>query len=329
MNDKNRLPVAAVKSKKSFSDYWSKYSTVIIMVLMIAVFGVLQPQAFMTGKNLIKIIEQSSITILLACGEFFAILLGGIDLSVGSTMALSGVVSSRLLGLGWSTWAAMLVGIVGLGLVLGAINGGLINLTNLHPFIITLGTQSIFRGLTVILADSRPVAATGFAQTFGGKLFGVVPIPILVALLVALALTYFTTKSKAGRNLYAIGGNKQAAWFAGINVKRHTMAAFMISSVCASLAGMVNIARLASAEPAAGTGYETFAIASAIIGGTSFFGGVGMIPKVVLGGLIIGIINNGINMVGLSSYYQQICMGSLIILAVTLDRFFGASSKKR
>ncbi|NLI21512.1 MAG: D-allose ABC transporter permease [Clostridiales bacterium] len=323
------MPGEKLKPKKTFSDYWSKYSTVLIMALMIVVFGILQPQAFMTGKNLIKIIEQSSITILLACGEFFAILLAGIDLSVGSTMALSGVVSSRLLGLGWNTWAAMLVGIIGVGMLLGAINGGLINLTNLHPFIITLGTQSIFRGLTVILADSRPVQATGFAQVFGGKLFGAIPIPILVALLVASLLTFFTLKSKAGRNLYAIGGSKQAAWFAGINVKRHTMLAFMISGVCASLAGMVNIARLASAEPAAGTGYETFAIASAIIGGTSFFGGIGMIPKVVLGGLIIGIINNGINMVGLSSYYQQICMGALIILAVTLDRFFGASSKKR
>lgn len=329
MSDKNTLPGEKLKPKKTFSDYWSKYSTVLIMALMIVVFGILQPQAFMTGKNLIKIIEQSSITILLACGEFFAILLAGIDLSVGSTMALSGVVSSRLLGLGWNTWAAMLVGIIGVGMLLGAINGGLINLTNLHPFIITLGTQSIFRGLTVILADSRPVQATGFAQVFGGKLFGAIPIPILVALLVASLLTFFTLKSKAGRNLYAIGGSKQAAWFAGINVKRHTMLAFMISGVCASLAGMVNIARLASAEPAAGTGYETFAIASAIIGGTSFFGGIGMIPKVVLGGLIIGIINNGINMVGLSSYYQQICMGALIILAVTLDRFFGASSKKR
>lgn len=141
-------------------------------------------------------------------------------------------------------------------------------------------------------------------------------------------LTWFTMRTKAGRNLYAIGGNKEAAWFAGIQVKKHTLLAFIISGTCASLAGLVNVSRLASAEPAAGTGYETYAIASAIIGGTSFFGGVGLIPKVVLGGLIIGIINNGINMIGLSSYYQQIGMGALIIVAVTLDRFFGASSKR-
>ncbi len=314
--------------KKSFSDYWSRYSTIGIMVLMVAVFGVLEPKAFLTTRNLIKIIEQSSITILLACGEFFAILLGGIDLSVGSMMALTGVASAKLLTLGVPTILAMILGILTLGALLGAINGTLINVTNLHPFIITLGTQSIYRGITVILANTRPVPALGFASMFGGKLFDIIPIPILVALLTAVALTFFLLKTTAGRNLYAIGGNREAAWFAGVDVKKHRLMAFTISGVCAALAGMVNIARLASAEPTAGTGYETFAIASAIIGGTSFFGGVGVIPKVVLGGLIIGIINNGINMVGLSAYYQQMCVGALIIVAVTLDRFFGTSNKK-
>ncbi|NMD37180.1 MAG: D-allose ABC transporter permease [Christensenellaceae bacterium] len=317
----------ALKPKMTFSDFWTKYSTLIIMVIMLIVFGALEPKAFVSTNNLIKIIEQSSITILLACGEFFGILLAGIDLSVGSVMALSGVVSAKLLGAGWGVVPTLLVGVIGFGALVGAINGGLINITGLHPFIITLGTQAIFRGLTVILAQSRPVPAVAFARTFGGKLFGVIPTPIFIALLTAAFLVFFTTKSKAGRNLYAIGGNKKAAWFAGIHVKKHFILAFVISGICASLAGMVNISRLASAEPNAGTGYETFAIASAIIGGTSFFGGIGKIPRVVLGAIIIGIINNGINMVGLSAYYQQIAMGALIIIAVTLDRFFGTSKK--
>ncbi|MHC1772350.1 MAG: D-allose ABC transporter permease [Flexilinea sp.] len=316
------------KQPMTFNDYWSKYSTIAIMVLMVLVFGMMEPKAFLTGKNLLKIIEQSSITILLACGEFFAILLGGIDLSVGSIMALTGVIAALLLQMGWPVWLAVLVGIILLGIFLGVINGGLVDLTNLHPFIITLGTQAIFRGLTVILSNSRPVSATAFSKVFGGKIFGLIPIPIVISLCIAAILTWFTMRSKAGRNLYAIGGNKEAAWFAGIHVKKHTLLAFIISGTCAALAGLVNVSRLASAEPAAGTGYETYAIASAIIGGTSFFGGVGLIPKVVLGGLIIGIINNGINMIGLSSYYQQIGMGALIIVAVTLDRFFGASSKR-
>ncbi|MFB5085043.1 D-allose ABC transporter permease, partial [Symbiobacterium thermophilum] len=269
-------------------------------------------------------------TILLACGEFFAILLAGIDLSVSSTMALTGVVTAKLLVAGVHPFLAVVLGAILLGGLIGALNGGLINATGLPPFIITLGTQAILRGLTLTVSSARAVSGVPvtFTKAMGGKLFGVVPTPILIALITALVLTFFTKKTQAGRNLYAIGGNAQSAWFAGINVKRHTLLAFTIAGICAGLAGMVNIARLGAAEPNAGTGYETFAIAAAIIGGTSFFGGVGVVPKVVVGGLIIGVINNGLNMVGVSSYYQQIAMGALIIVAVTLDRFFGASRKR-
>lgn len=319
----------SVKQKKSFSDYWEKYSTVAIAVLMVAVFGILQSGSFLTGNNLIKIVEQSAITILLACGEFFSIILGGIDLSVSSTMALSGVVIAKLLVAGWNPILAVIVGAILFGALVGAINGGLINLTGLPPFIITLGTQAIFRGLTYIFSDARAVSGlpASYTSFLGGKIGGIIPTPIIIALAVAGILIFFTTKTKAGRNIYALGGNPKAAWFAGITTKRHTLMCFMISGICASLAGMINIARLAAAEPNAGTGYETFAIAAVIIGGTSFFGGQGVISKVVVGGLIIGVINNGLNMIGVSSYYQQIAMGGLIILAVTLDRFFGATKK--
>ncbi|WP_273377972.1 D-allose ABC transporter permease [Symbiobacterium thermophilum] len=321
---------SAKKHRLSFSEVWDRYSTVLILVLMILVFGVLEPRAFLGGNNLIKIVEQSAITILLACGEFFAILLAGIDLSISSTMALTGVVTAKLLVAGVQPFLAVLLGAILLGAAIGAVNGGLINVTGLPPFIITLGTQAILRGLTMTVSSARAVSGipVAFTKAMGGKLWGVIPTPILVALLTALVLTFFTKKTQAGRNLYAIGGNAQSAWFAGINVKRHTLLAFIIAGVCAGLAGMVNIARLGAAEPNAGTGYETFAIAAAIIGGTSFFGGVGVVPKVVVGGLIIGVINNGLNMVGVSSYYQQIAMGALIIIAVTLDRFFGASRKR-
>ena len=319
-----------LKTKKTFNDYWSSYSTVAILFLMLAVFSILKPGSFLSTNNYVKIIEQSSITILLACGEFFGIILGGIDLSVSSTMALAGVVCARLMVAGWHPVLAVLVGIFLFGAAVGAINGTLINLTKLPPFIITLGTQSIFRGLTYILSDARSVSGinTGFMKYVGGKIGGVVPMPIVIALAVALILIFFTTKTKAGRNIYALGGNPTSAFFAGITTNRHQLLCFMISGICASLAGMVNIARLGSAEPNAGTGYETYAIAAVIIGGTSFFGGQGVIWKVIIGGMIIGTINNGLNMVGLSSYYQQIAMGVLIVLAVTLDRFFGASKNK-
>ncbi|GHT84452.1 D-allose transport system permease protein AlsC [Spirochaetia bacterium] len=317
------------KTKMTFQDFWDKYSTLMIMVLIIIVFGILRPGSFLKFDNLLKITEQSSVTILLACGEFFSILLAGIDLSVGSVMALSGVVTAKLMVSGLTPLLSVLLGAVLLGMVLGAFNGVLINVTKLPPFIITLGTQLIFRGLTMVVSNARAVSgiSSTFSRFVAGRTLFIIPNPFIIAFVAAMILTFFSLKTKAGRNLYAIGGNNQAAWFAGIHIGLHTLIAFMLSGICSSLAGVVNIARLSAAEPNAGTGYETYAIAAVIIGGTSFFGGQGVIPKVLVGGIIIGIINNGLNMIGLSSFYQQIAMGSMIIIAVTLDRFFGASSK--
>lgn len=318
-----------IKKRKTFGEFWDKYSTVSILAIMIFVFGVLRFNSFLTGGNMIKILEQSSITILLGLGEFFAILLGGIDLSVSSIMALSGAVCAKLMTeAGLPPILAILIGIVFLGIFVGLLNGLLVTGTGLPPFIITLGTQAILRSIVYIITNAR--AASGLPASFNkavGGSIGIFPIPVVIALVAAYLLTLFTKKIQCGRNLYAIGGNAQAAWYAGITVNKHTIIAFVISGLCASLAGMVNIARLAAAEPNAGTGYETFAIEAVIIGGASFFGGVGKIPKVIIGGLIIGVINNGLNMCGVSSYYQQLAMGCLLIVAVTLDRFFGASRK--
>lgn len=318
------------KKQFTFTDFWDRYSTITIMLLMIVIFGILRPNTFLSTGNLVKIAEQSSIFILLGLGQFFAILLGGIDLSVSSTMALSGAVMAKLMAqTGLHPVLAVLVGGVLFGAFIGFLNGVLVTATGLPPFIITLGTQAILRSLVYIFTDARAVSGlpASFTKTMGGKLFGYIPVPLIVVVVTAALLTFLTTKSQSGRNLYALGGNTQSAWYAGIAVKKHTIMAFMISGICAGLAGMVNIARLAAAEPNAGTGYETYAIEAVIIGGSSFFGGVGKIPKVVIGGLIIGIINNGLNMVGVSSYYQQLAMGCLLIVAVTLDRFFGSSSK--
>lgn len=317
------------KKKKGFGEFWDRYSTISILIIMTLVFGIMRFSSFFTGSNMLKILEQSSITILLCLGEFFAILLGGIDLSVSSIMALSGAVCAKLMSdFGMHPLAAIIIGIVVLGVFVGLVNGLLVTTTGLPPFIITLGTQAILRSIVYIITSARAVSnlPITFSRTVGGSV-GFISAPVLIALITAIVLTYFTKKTQCGRNLYAIGGNPQAAWYAGITVSKHTVIAFIISGLCASMAGMVNIARLAAAEPNAGTGYETFAIEAVIIGGASFFGGVGKIPKVVIGGLIIGVINNGLNMCGVSSYYQQLAMGCLLIIAVTLDRFFGASRK--
>lgn len=320
-----------IRKPATFADFWDKFSTVTIMALMIIIFGILRPSSFLSSGNLVKVVEQSSVFILLGMGEFFAILLGGIDLSVGSVMALSGAITAKLMvQAGMHPVLAVLIVVFLLGAFIGLINGLLVTATGLPPFIITLGTQAILRSVVYIVTNARAVSGlpASFTKTIGGKLFEVVPVSIFVVLIVAIALTFLTTKTQSGRNLYALGGNPQSAWYAGISVKKHTIMAFMISGMCAGLAGMVNIARLSAAEPNAGTGYDTYAIEAVIIGGASFFGGVGKIPKVIIGGLIIGIINNGLNMVGVSSYYQQLAMGCLLIVAVTLDRFFGSSRKK-
>lgn len=310
-----------------FKAYWQKYGTFTILILLVLLIGSLSPNYFLTPRNLTQIALQSSITILIAIGEFFAILIGGIDLSVGSIIALTGLITAKLLVAEVLVLLSVLIGGIALGAVLGAINGILTNETGLHPFIITIGTQSIFRGLTLIISDARPVYGLPpeFMAGIGGWLWKI-PVPVIIALCFAGIMSWMTQYTKAGRNLYAIGGNRNAAWYNGIAVKSHVFTAFVISGVASGLAGVVMISRLGAAESLAGVSFETFAIASAIIGGTSFFGGVGKIGGVVVGGLIIGVINNGLNILNVPTFYQQIVMGTLIIASVFLDHLVSKKS---
>lgn len=313
-------------TRTTLGQFWERYGTLCILLLIVVLFAVLSPRYFLRQDNLVQILLQSSITILTALGEFFPILIAGIDLSVGSILALSGIVTGKLLVAGLDPVLAVLIGGLLVGLVLGAVNGLLVNFTGLHPFIITLGTNAIFRGVTLIVSGASSVFGfpLGFTDTLAGSI-GIVPVPVIIALLVALLLWFVTAKTRLGRNIYAVGGNREAAFFSGIDVRLHTLVVFIISGVCAGLAGVLSTARLGAAEPSAGTGFETFAIASAIIGGTSFFGGKGRIPSVVVGGLIIGTINNGLNLLRVPTFYQLVVMGSLIIIAVSLDRLVAAT----
>ncbi|MEM1484595.1 D-allose ABC transporter permease [Oscillospiraceae bacterium PP1C4] len=308
------------KQSFSFNTFWQKYGTLGILLLLLAILAALRPQSIFSLQGVTQILTQSSVNILMAVGEFFAILIAGIDLSVGSVAALTGMITAKLMVGGIDPAIALLLGVI-FGATLGFINGTLVNSTGLHPFIITLGTQAIYRGTTIIISGARSVFGfpASFTTAISGNFLGI-PVPVLVALVVALILGFLTTKTKAGRNIYALGGNAQAAWFSGINVKLHTLLVFVISGVCSGIAGIVLLGRVGAAEPAAATGFETYAIAAAIIGGTSFFGGKGKIFGVVMGGLIIGLINYGMNVLTVSSSYQQIVMGALIIGSVALDR---------
>lgn len=304
------------KKPFNFALFWDKYGTFFILAIIVAIFGTLSSEYFLTTNNITQIFVQSSVTVLIGMGEFFAILVAGIDLSVGAILALSGMVTAKLMLAGVDPFLAALI-----GGVLGAINGCLVNWTGLHPFIITLGTNAIFRGITLVISDANSVYGFSFdfVNFFAATPLGI-PVPVIFSLIVALILWFLTTRMRVGRNIYALGGNKNSAFYSGIDVKFHMLLVFIISGICAGLAGVVSTARLGAAEPLAGMGFETYAIASAIIGGTSFFGGKGRIFSVVIGGLIIGTINNGLNILQVQTYYQLVVMGGLIIAAVALDR---------
>ena len=320
--ERNMASKERAKEKLTFNTLWQRFGTFGILILLLAILAVARPGHFFSVSTVTQILAQSSVNILIALGEFFAILIAGIDLSVGSVVALTGMVTAQLMVAGVHPLLSRVLGVL-LGGVLGLINGVLVNRTGLHPFIITLGTQAILRGVTLIISNSSAVFGfpASFTRTISVNVFGLVPLVAIIALLTAVVLSFLTRQTKLGRNIYALGGNREAAWYAGINVKLHTLIVFMISGLCAGLAGVVLLGRVGSAEPAAATGFETYAIAAAIIGGTSFFGGKGKIFGVVIGGFIIGVINFGMNLLSLPSTLQQVVMGALIIGSVALDRF--------
>lgn len=315
------------KQNLNFGTMWQKFGTIGIFLLLLLVLIIAKPSSIFSADSIPQILKQSSVNILLALGEFFAILIAGIDLSVGAVAGLVGMLSAMMMVRGVPVALALILGIL-IGTVFGLLNGMLVNKTGLHPFIITLGTQSIYQGVMLVISDSRNIF--GFPVEFSNSMsasFLFIPVPVIIALVVAAFCAFFTIKCKAGRNIYALGGNKDAAWYSGVDVKLHTLIVFMISGTCAGIAGIVLLGRVGAAAPTAGSGYETYAIAATIIGGTSFMGGKGKIGGVVIGGLIIGLINYGMTALMIPSSYQKIVMGALIIISVAIDHLVATAKK--
>ena len=315
------------KTKPSFGTLWQKYGTIGIFLLLLVILMIAKPSSIFNADSIPQILKQSAVNILLALGEFFAILIAGIDLSVGAVAGLVGMLTAKMMVAGVPLPVAIIGGIL-LGILIGMCHGLLVNQTGLHPFIVTLGTQNIFLGLMLVISDSRNIFGfpVSFSKTMSSSVL-FLPVPVIIALVVAIFCWFFTTKCKAGRNIYALGGNEDAAWYSGVNVKLHKLIVFMISGTCAGIAGIVLLGRVGAAAPTAGTGYETYAIAASIIGGTSFMGGKGKIPGVVIGGLIIGLINYGMTALTIPSSYQKIVMGALIIISVAIDHFVATAKK--
>lgn len=307
----------------SFRRILSEYGIGVVFILELILFSVLSPH-FATVDNLLNVSLQTSITAIIAVGMTFVILTAGIDLSVGSLVAFAGVITTFGLRLDVPLPAAYVLGI-GMGLVFGVLSGGMAGLFvtkfRITPFIVTLALMTIWRGAAFVATEGRPVweLPEGFAEIARGRLF-FVPIPTLIMLLVFGAAHFTLTQTRFGRYVYAVGGNIEAARLAGINTNGVLLRVYVISGVLSALSGILLASRVNSGQPNAGLMYELDVIAAVVVGGTSLFGGKGTVMGTLIGSLLIGVLRNGLNLMNVESYVQQVVVGVVILLAVLLDR---------
>ncbi|UEX90255.1 ABC transporter permease subunit [Staphylococcus ratti] len=291
------------------------------LILLVVIISVLNP-AFLDLSNLLNLLRQVSINGLIAFGMTFVILTGGIDLSVGSILALSSAFIALMITSGIDPIIAIIIGVLA-GAVLGMLNGLFVAKGNMAPFIVTLATMTIFRGITLVITDGNPITNLGDSylfQLFGKGYLLAIPVPAVTMTIVFIVLFIILHKTTFGRHTYAIGGNEVAAKISGIKVNRVKILIYGISGFMAALAGAILTSRLNSAQPTAGTAYELDAIAAVVLGGTSLTGGKGRIVGTLIGVLIIGVLNNGLNLLGVSAFYQQVVKGVVILIAVLIDR---------
>ncbi|HJV16520.1 MAG TPA: ribose ABC transporter permease, partial [Bacillales bacterium] len=306
---------------KSSKQALQKLGPLIGLIVITVILSIVSTD-FFTLDNIFNVLRQVSINALIGFGMTFVILTGGIDLSVGSILALSSAITAGMLANGMDPILAMLIGL-GSGAVMGAINGLFITKGKVAPFIATLATMTIFRGLTLVYTDGRPITGlsnSSFFEIVGRGYLGWIPVPVVWMLVCYLILYFILKKTTFGRRVYAIGGNEEASILSGIRVNSVKIWIYSLTGALSALAGIILASRLNSAQPTAGTSYELDAIAAVVLGGTSLSGGRGWIFGTLVGALIIGVLNNGLNLMNVSSFYQQVVKGGVILLAVLLDR---------
>lgn len=316
--NKNKSQSAVGRAVKDyFSQNWGILAGLGILIVIFSIFG----KNFLTQKNLLNLLRTCATNCYLAIGVQMAIILAGIDLTGGALAAFSGVMTvAAFQWWGMPVGVAVVLGVL-IGLVIGFLNGFIVAYTGIHPFVVTLAMQSICRGTAYLVANGSPVTAYGndaFAAIGQGSL-GPIPLPVVYMIIFLILDFLFLNKTQTGRHIYAVGGNEVSARFSGINVKKIKILVWSISGTLAGFCGVVLASRLASGQPAPGEGYETDAIAAAVLGGTSFFGGTGSVGGLLIGVLIIGLISNGLNLMHVNSYWQYVLKGIIIIAAVYVD----------
>lgn len=331
MEEKTKKTTATDGVGNAVKIYFKENLGIIVAFLVLCVFLSVFPKtsgSFFTRQNIFNVLRQISTNLFLACGMTMVIILGGIDLSVGSIIALSGCISAGCVArYNLPLPIALLMGLL-VGLLVGMFNGAVISKTTIPAFIVTLATMNIAKGLAYVYTGGSPVrVVTKEWQFLGAGYVGIFPTPVVILVIVLIITAIIMNKTKMGRHMYAVGGNQQAAEFSGIKVEKVKFFVHAFSGLMAGLAGIVLASRMYSGQPTAGDGAEMDAIAAVVVGGTSMAGGSGKIGGTIIGGLIIGVLNNGLNLLNVNSFWQYVVKGVVILLAVFLDYFRNKGKK--
>lgn len=314
------MMVESTKNKMVFKKEWIEtYSLIIVVIVLGTILSIATP-TFFTSTNLINVLRQVSINGILAIGMTFVVLTGGIDLSVGSIVAFSGIVAAGMLRDLELGLLATIIIVIFIATLLGAINGYFIAYWNAAPFVVTLAMMTIARGMTYVYSNGRPISPLPEQYLIIGKgQFLGLPIPAIILLIIFLVGFFILKYFRIGRHIYAVGGNSNAALVSGINVRKVTLYTYAISGCLCGIAAIILTARVSAGLPQAGQGYELDAIAATVIGGTSLSGGRGKLWGTILGTLLLGIVSNGLDLLNVSSFYQQIAKGIIILGAILID----------
>ncbi|WAX70796.1 ribose ABC transporter permease [Gallibacterium anatis] len=318
------MTTTTVNKQFNLKEFLIEQRSIIALLVLIAIVSSISPN-FFTIDNLLNILRQTSVNAIIAVGMTFVILTAGIDLSVGSILALTGAVAASLVNMELSIFVVIPLVLL-FGTLLGGISGVIVAKGKVQAFIATLVTMTLLRGVTMVYTDGRPISlgfsdvADQFSFLGTGYLLGI-PFPIWLMAIIFIVAWYLLKHTPIGRYIYALGGNEAATSLSGINVDKVKIFAYAVSGLLATVAGLIVTSRLSSAQPTAGVSYELDAIAAVVVGGTSLMGGKGRITGTLIGALIIGFLNNALNLLDISSYYQMIAKSIVILLAVLTDHF--------
>ncbi|MEW9094077.1 MAG: ribose ABC transporter permease [Clostridiaceae bacterium] len=306
--------------KSSVKGLLLKFKSLLGLIILCVVISILTPR-FLSISNIMNVFTQVSVNAILAIGMSFVILTGGIDLSVGSTLAISGAVSASLIKSTNNIFLSLIVA-VAIGATIGLMNGLVVSRGKIQAFIVTLATMTIFRGVTVVYTNGTPISglSEGFMIIGNKKIGGYIPVPAIITGIILFIAWYILNETRYGRYVYAIGGNEDSARLSGINTDKVKTFVYVLCGITAAISGVITTSRVGSASPNAGTGFELDAIAAVVVGGTSLAGGEGTVIGTIIGAMIIGVLNNGLNLAGVSAYYQSIVKGLVILLAVLIDK---------